>query len=126
MAYDWMNFRLCRSRLNANKGNSTEVMDPCHIQNGWFTIDFSTFLLKPSTSVPEYIHTWVITSITILDLNNNDYVDERIAVIREYCLGHLTIDQVQSKWPFIAAEIDRQDFDRNYAPGMLAYFTRAP
>ena len=126
MAYEWSNFRLCRSRLNSNKGNSLEVMDPFYIQNGWFSIDFSSFLLKSSSLIPDYIKSQVITTINTLGLNHNDYVNERVEVIRGYCRGQLTLPQLNAKWPFIAAEMVRQDFDSNYAPQMRLYFRRFP
>lgn len=49
LAYEWTNFRLCRARLNANKDNSLDVIDPFYVENGWFQIDFTTFLLVASS-----------------------------------------------------------------------------
>ena len=54
MAYDWDNFRLCRRRLNTRKGASLEVMDPFYIEDGWFTIDFTSFLIRPLNTAPVF------------------------------------------------------------------------
>src|SRR6266536_204995 len=32
LAYEWTNYRLAHDRINNNKGNSTDVLDPFHIQ----------------------------------------------------------------------------------------------
>ena len=126
MAYEWKNYRLCRSRLNEHKTDTLQVVDPFFIQDGWFTIDFLSFLLKPNRAEPMYIQARVLTSIQVLDLNHKDYVSERISVIAEYCRGHLRLDQVKAKWPFIAAEMLRQNFDTEYMPKMISFFRRMP
>ena len=122
LAYEWTNFRLCRARLNAKKDNSTEVMDPCYIKNGWFQIDFRTFLMNTSSDTPNIIREYVNRSIDILGLNDDDYVNERLEIIRLYALEEITIDELGAKYPFIAEEIRRSNFDIDLKPIMHAYF----
>lgn len=124
LAYEWSNFRLCRARLNANKGDSLDVMDPLHIRDGWFTIDFSTFLIRPSPVVPIFVKTHIDTTITRLHLNDNDYVEERIEVIRNYSCDRVTLAELCPKYPFLASEIVRQDFDRRFKLRMRTFFLR--
>lgn len=62
------------------------------------------------------------TTIDILGLNEDDYVDERIGIIKEYSLGHFTIDDLDHLYPFIAVEIRRTDFDNTLKPMMRAFF----
>lgn len=51
-AYEWSNFRLCNPKMNRYKDNHEDVLDPFDIQNGWFVIDFSTFLIDSFSTLP--------------------------------------------------------------------------
>ena len=122
MAYEWANFRLCRARLNANKSNSMEVIDPYYIANGWFQIDFATFLIVASSGLSSLVRGYVDETIGILRLNDNDYVNERVEVIKLYSLDHITINNLNFRYPFIAEEIRRTNFDNTLRPVMRSYF----
>ncbi len=124
-AYEWDNFRLCRSRLNARKGNTRDVIDPFKLAPGWFKLDFRTFFLVPNPTLPPPDRARVEATIARLQLNtDNDYVNERIGAIREYCVGKATLAQLDKRYPFFAAEMREQDFDTNFLPPMRAFFTR--
>lgn len=126
MAYQWENFRLCRSRINANKGINLKVMDPFHVDNGWFQIDFLTFMVVASPTSSQIVFDRVTDSIRILCLNDNDYVNERVEVIRRYCLDIITFDNLRENWPFIASEILRVNFDMTLKEMMREYFATRP
>jgi hypothetical protein len=121
-AYEWNNLRLCRARLNANKSDSSCVLDPMRIEDGWFTIDFSTFLIKPNKTASSVVQADVQASIDCLCLNDNDYVQERLSIIKEYACGQITLIHVQSKYPFIAQEFQRQDFDKIYKERIKKFY----
>jgi hypothetical protein len=80
-AYEWSNYRLCRARLNSFKSNSLVVVDPFFIGPNWFVIDFTSFLLKPNPSAAVNLTAKLRIQKTIdcLHLNDNDYVQERLA-----------------------------------------------
>ena len=114
-AYEWDNFRLCRSRLNNRKGEHTDVLDPFILPPAWFELDFLTFLIVPNPSLAKKDCDLVRATIDRLQLNtDNDYVNERIGVITRYCSGGATFQQVGNLYPFIASEMLRQDFDNKY------------
>ncbi len=119
-AYEWKNFRLSRSRLNRKKSNYMDVVDPFYIQNGWFIIDFATFLIRPDMSTPSWIKERVQLSINRLDLNHDDYVNERIEIITKYVFDQISISRLRSKYPFIALEFTRQNFDVRFKKRMRA------
>jgi hypothetical protein len=122
-AYEWDNFRLCRRRLNNRKGNHRDVLDPFTLTPGWFWLDFRTFLLVPNPALPAEDRARVVATIDRLELNtDNDYVNERIGAIREYCLGKVTLAQLDNRYPFVAAEMRHQNFDTSYLPRMKIYF----
>lgn len=123
-AYEWNNFRLCRRRLNERKGSFQDVLDPFTLALGWFTIDFPTFRLVPNPALSPLDSARVVTTIDRFQLNeDNDYVNERIGAIREYCLGRATLSQLDRRYPFLAAEIREQNFDTKYLPRMRAFFS---
>jgi hypothetical protein len=122
-AYEWANFRLCRRRLNMRKESHGDVLDPFTLAPGWFNLDFRTFLLVPNPTLHASDREQVKATIDRLQLNaDNDYVNERIGAIREYCLGKATFAQMLNRYPFIAAEMQAQSFDANFVPRMRAFF----
>jgi uncharacterized protein (TIGR02646 family) len=122
LAYDWENFRLCRARINNNKGDSHIVIDPFHVQDGWFQIDFTTFLIISKENVPQYLQSRITGTIDVLGLNDSEYVEERLEVIKQYCQQAVTLAELQRLYPFIAFEIIRTDFDTRLKNDMAAFF----
>ncbi len=126
-AYEWDNFRLCRGRLNMRKASHSDVLDPFTLNQGWFKLDFRTFLLVPDSSLSTADRGRVLATIDRLQLNSdNDYVNERVRAIRSYCLGAATFAQLASRYPFIAAEMRAQNFDSNFLPRMRTLFAANP
>jgi hypothetical protein len=113
--------------LNHYKDRHTDVLDPCAITNGWFTVDFTTFLIRPAPGLPPGVEAQVKSTIARLQLNaDNDYVNERVAVIRNYTLNNMTFVDVVSKYPFIAHEMEAQNFDAVYKAPLATLFVRFP
>ena len=126
-AYEWTNFRLCRARLNGFKDNYQDVLDPFTVQQGWFQLNFQTFLIYPDPSLPQSIQDKIQATIDRLRLNNDrDYVNERSSVVLSYCQGCASFTGLKARYPFIAAEMDRQDFDANYLPKISARLSGLP
>lgn len=122
-AYEWDNFRLSRARLNNRKSNHDDVLDPFVLPSGWFTIDFRSFLVVPNRELPDPSKADVQATIDRLELNSDDdYVLERFSVVRGYCLGIVTPDILDARWPFIASEMHAQDFDTVFLPRMQPVF----
>ena len=122
-AYEWDNFRLCRSRLNHRKDNHQDVLDPFTLASGWFHLNFLTFLIRPNPALSQADQARIIATLDRLELNkDNDYVDERRRVIREYCLQQATFTQVCRRYPFIGSEMTRQKFDTAFLPKLAAGF----
>ena len=122
-AYEWSNFRLSRARLNNLKGNHIDVLDPFTLPERWFTLDFRSFLLFPSHHLSSGNKARVRKTIDRLKLNtDNDYVQERVNVVHEYCLGNSTMATIDRFWPFIASEMRAQDFDTALLPSMRTFF----
>jgi hypothetical protein len=108
LAYEWSNYRLAHDRINSNKGDSADVLDPFHIQPGWFILDTATLWVKPEPSLPARIGAAVQRTIDVLRLNDDAWVQIRFDVFREFLDREVMLGFLQRRYPFIAAEIIRQ------------------
>jgi hypothetical protein len=96
-------------KLNFYKGSSTEVLDPFHIQPGWFVLNFTNLYVEPNVGLAANVETAIQKTILVLRLNSDDQlVNLRIAVVREYAKGELSFDYLSRRYPFIAGELQRQ------------------
>lgn len=117
LAYEWENFRLCRSKLNNRKGEHDDVLDPYALANGWFRLSFTTFLLYPEPSLPESEQQKVTDTIARLELNQDDkLVQERLRAVYAYADGKLPLGRLKQFYPFIAIEMAAQNFDVTHLP----------
>jgi hypothetical protein len=113
LAYEWSNYRLAHQKLNSYKGESTEVLDPFHIEIGWFTLDFANCYLKPSGTLPQALQDQVAKTIEVLRLNTDQtLVQQRFDVLRDYSKGY-PMDILEERYPFIAAELKRQGLEES-------------
>ena len=126
-AYEWDNFRLSRARLNHNKGNHQDMLDPFILTAGWFQFDFRSFLLKPNPLLAVSDQQKVRDTIDRLKLNrDNDYVNERTEVIRQCCVSAIPFQHIERNYPFLAVEMIRQNFDTAFLKERTAYFQANP
>lgn len=107
-AYEWSNYRLAQERINNNKGNSRDVLDPFHVQAGWFVLDCASFFVKPNGGLRADVTTAVTRTIAVLQLNSDPFVRLRYAVLKEYSAGNWAMDFLERRYPFIAGELKRQ------------------
>ncbi|VGO21718.1 hypothetical protein [Pontiella sulfatireligans] len=112
-AYKWSNYRLCRGSINNSKDISTDVLDPFHINNNWFEMDFRRNAIKPADCLSTLIESQVQDTIRILGLNGSILKSERLSVIIQYLKkGGTTIER---RYPFLHKEMVRVDFDNTLA-----------
>lgn len=125
LAYEWSNFRLCRSKLNERKDDSLSIIDPCAINSNWFQIDFFTFRVGSNPSAPLYVRSRVDSSIAQLGLNDTGYIKERMAVVKQYCVHGIPLSRLEKHYPFIAREMRRTDFDNTLKATLSRAFGRS-
>lgn len=120
LAYEWSNYRLAHQKVNSYKGNSTDVLDPFHIQEGWFILDFSNCFVKPNPTTPQPVQDQVTNTIAILRLNTDEtLVQSRFFIVRAYSKGRCDMDFLDECYPFIATELKRQGL-RDTIKGTIA------
>lgn len=106
-AYEWNNYRLACSRMNARKHVAADVLDPFEIANGWFWLEFFGFQIRPARGLEAGLHEQVQHSIDRLQLNSYDCRRDRSDVFRTY-MEIRSFTWLMSEAPFIAREIERQ------------------
>lgn len=116
LAYEWSNFRLAMDRINSNKGESEDVLDPFTIQEGWFVLDLASVFVQPGPALPQKIRDQVQKSIDILKLNDDILVSMRFRVLRDYIDGDISLRHIGRYYPFIAVEIKRQGIQPSKQP----------
>ena len=108
MAYEWSNYRLTTQVMNGYKGDKI-VLDPFEIKNGDLVIDFPSCLVKPRISMTPAEKSKAKSTIQILHLNDEDQANRRCEIVMEYIGGHISRTFLESKYPFIAEELKRQN-----------------
>jgi len=109
LAYEWSNFRYVSARFNSRKGTRS-ILDPFLLNEGWFILDFSTFLIKPNSILSADQQKSVQDTINILKLNTDeDLVTERQTWVEEFWAGEISFEHLEKKTPFIAYELERQN-----------------
>jgi len=108
LAYEWSNFRLALDRINNNKGESEDVLDPFTVQAGWFVLDCASVFVRPEPALPQKVRDQIQRSITVLKLNDDKLVSARFTILRGYIDSELSLSHIERFYPFIAAEIKRQ------------------
>lgn len=83
-AYDWDNYRLACSRLNAKKGVHADVLDPFEIENGWFQLNLFSGRISANRDLDSESFSNVEHTIDRLDLNMPYFCELRKDIIAEY------------------------------------------
>lgn len=107
MAYEWSNYRLTTQVMNGYKGDNS-VLDPFEIQNGDLILEFPSCLVKPRKDMTPTEKNKANDTINILHLNNEAQATRRCEIILEYICGNISRTFLESKYPFIAEELNRQ------------------
>ncbi|WNG23971.1 hypothetical protein F0U62_07985 [Cystobacter fuscus] len=73
LAYEWSNYRLACSLMNARKREFPEVLDPFRIEDGWFVLNLGTFKVEPARGLAPGLEQRVRDTITRLGLDSREY-----------------------------------------------------
>ena len=106
LVYEWRNYRLACLRMNRNKREYTDVLDPFCIDDSWFVMDIVEFRVHPAASLDASRKQSVAATIIRLGLNDLDWCNTRHRHVLYYC-EHRKLHIVESLFPFVAKEIRR-------------------
>lgn len=98
LAYEWRNWRLCSTNVNAFKGSHVGILDPFHIGDGWFRLNPVTGAIFPDPSLPPAIRKAVERTTNILHLNDPKFLRHRLALLE------CDVETLKLESPFLHAE----------------------
>ena len=107
--YEWHNYRLACSLMNARKGDAASVLDPFEVEDGWFVLELVAFQVLPADDLDDPTAVAVEDTIKRLGLNDGECCDAREEHAEDYWCGEVTIDYVTRHAPFVASELRRQN-----------------
>jgi len=112
-AYEWNNFRLACSLMNARKNAFPDVLDPFDVQDGWFALDLNTFEVQPAEGIGAELKQRVENTVDRLALNSRECVTMRKRWFDAYWLPknptqRVPLEFLENQAPFLARELQRQ------------------
>lgn len=109
--YEWLNYRLACSHLNARKRDFGDVLDPFEIEDDWFELEWVGFQVKPANHLDAATRARVQTTIDRLDLNDYQFRFSRQRDSESYRDG-MPFRVLREESPFVARELKRQGLVR--------------
>jgi hypothetical protein len=106
--YEWDNYRLACSRLNARKKDFSDVLDPFEIDDDWFHLELVGFQVIPNPKLKKALRDKIDATITRLGLNDYQFRKEREELAEDYWKGERSVGVLKKEAPFLLREIRRQ------------------
>lgn len=106
--YEWTNYRLACSLMNARKGAIADVLDPFDIEDDWFALELVEFQVVPGEALPPDVETAVEATIERLRLNDLECCKARLEFAENYRNGEIQLGYLTRHAPFVARELRRQ------------------
>ena len=104
--YEWNNYRLACSRLNARKRDFSDILDPFEVEDGWFQLELVGFQIIPNPDLNRALRQRVQQTIDRLGLN--DFRNRRTADAEDYWNRDVSLRILRRESPFVAKELERQ------------------
>src|SRR5690606_6278055 len=97
-AYEWDNYRLAASKMNAKKGDATDVVDPFELSPMSFHLLFPSMLIKPNPALSEERQRELWATIERLDLNDDEpLIRSRLQWVLDYSDGEISFPYLKRK-----------------------------
>ncbi|ATB44144.1 hypothetical protein CYFUS_009626 [Cystobacter fuscus] len=113
LAYEWSNYRLACTRMNARKNDLEDVLDPFEVRDEWFALELSTLQVIPGDDLSEPLLSQVQQTIDRLNLNDEEFIEARTAYYSAWKDGDTTLRHLRKHCPFLAKELLRQGHVRD-------------
>ena len=106
--YEWHNYRLACTLMNARKNNYHDVLDPFEVEDGWFRLELVSYQVIPGEGLDPMIEARVLATIERLKLNDHYCLKVREEYATALFDGDITLDYLRRRAPFLAREIEGQ------------------
>jgi hypothetical protein len=112
-AYEWNNYRLACSLMNACKNAFPDVIDPFDVQDGWFELNLGTFEVETAQNLDADLKKRLEASLERLKLNSPECKNMRRQWFNTYWSPKVPSRPVplwflEERAPFLAREMRRQ------------------
>lgn len=112
--YEWNNYRLACSRLNARKRDFTDLLDPFEVQTGWFQLELVGFQLLAAPELNAELRTRIEATRDRLGLNDSDHRSRREEDAERYWASQrpqkgISLEVLREESPLVAFELARQN-----------------
>jgi hypothetical protein len=104
--YEWSNYRLCCSLMNARKNDFGGVLDPFTTQPGWFQLELLGFQVIPNPALSVGERQAIQQTIDKLGLNS--FARDRAKDADRYWSHGVSLEVLKEESPFVAEELRRQ------------------
>lgn len=105
--YEWDNYRLACSLMNARKSAFGDVMDPFEVEEGMFALDLVALKAVPGPRAGAR-EAEVAATIKRLGLDGSDYAEALADHYHDYLEGEISLRRLEKRAPFLARELRRQ------------------
>ncbi len=105
--YEWSNYRLASSRMNARKNDFEDILDPFTIQAGWFQLQEYGFAMCANPALSQALIERIDQTIARLKLNDEYHIEQREEDVNKYLDGDWTWAELVRQSPFVAMELRR-------------------
>lgn len=106
--YEWSNYRLAASLINAKKNDLELVLDPIALQPGSFALEMVELQVIAGSKVKGQLLHDVVSTIEVLGLNLPECRKQRLEYVTDYQAREITLRYLERRAPFIAQELRRQ------------------
>ncbi len=106
--YEWLNYRLCASLVNATKGDRSDMLDPFEIGERWFGLELVGFQVVVGPDAPARQRAAIEQTIVGVGLNQPECCRAREEYVVRYQGGDISLAYLRQRAPFVAAELSRQ------------------
>lgn len=106
--YEWNNYRLACSLLNARKRDFGDILDPFEIHDRWFELEFNGFQLRPCEDLNHGTTIQIVSTIRRLGLNDRQFRTAREHDWENYTTGRISFEILVEESPLVAREGRRQ------------------
>jgi 5-methylcytosine-specific restriction endonuclease McrA len=111
LVYEWSNYRLAASLINAKKSDLDLVLDPFALEPGLFALEFTACQVIPGPPARGDRVSKVEHTIDTLGLNRRECCAARQAYVDDYRAGPpdgIELPRLERRAPFVARELRRQ------------------
>ena len=105
--YEWTNYRLACSLMNARKDAIASVLNPFEIEDGWFALELVGFQVVSGEGLAGDDLATVEDTIQRLRLNDLICCEARAEYAEDYWDEQICLRYLMRRAPFVARELER-------------------